>query len=202
MNPRPLPGRDSDTVFDWRGRATSRHYVPMTWIAPQTKRTEAPTIGDERTLLQTWLDFHRETLLHKCAGLTAAQLTLRSAAPSGLSLLGLVRHMADVERAWFRIRFAGEPLGPLYYNAETNPDGDFDDVDPAHAERDFETFAQEVASARAAAARRSLEETFYHAYRKGDVSLRWIYLHMIEEYARHNGHADLIRERIDGATGD
>jgi uncharacterized damage-inducible protein DinB len=174
----------------------------MTWIAPQSTRTDTPPVGDERTLLEAWLEHHRQTLLQKCAGLTPEQLTQRSVEPSSLTLLGLVRHMAEVERAWFRRRFAGEPVDFLYCNVDTNPDGDLADVDTADAKADFDTFTREIELARVAAAGHSLEETFYHSHRRVEMNLRWVYLHMIEEYARHNGHADLLRERIDGATGE
>jgi hypothetical protein len=172
----------------------------MTWIAPKIDRTEPPEIADERTSLETWLDYHRKTLLFKCAGLTGEQLAARVVEPSSLTLLGLVRHMAGVERSWFRRRFTGEQVDTLYYDLDDNPDGDFDDVDPANAEADFATFEREVEAARAAAAGHGLDETFRH--RETDFDLRWVYVHMIEEYARHNGHADLIRERIDGTVGD
>lgn len=152
-------------------------------------------------MLDAWLDFHRQTLLWKCAGLTAAELAARSAEPSALSLLGLVRHMAEVERGWFRHGFAREPVGNLYCSEE-RPESDFDDVDAKDAEKDIATFRQEVGLARAAVAGHSLDEVFLQERRGTEVSLRWIYLHMIEEYARHNGHADLLRERIDGVTGD
>ncbi|MCW2500026.1 MAG: hypothetical protein JWN87_1702 [Frankiales bacterium] len=173
----------------------------MTWTATDISRAEPPDIGDERTQLDAWLDYHRQTLQLKCAGLSPEQLRQRSVSPSSLSLLGLVRHMAEVERSWFRRRLLGEELHFLYCSDE-NPDGDFDDVDTADVETDFATFTEEVELARAAAAGRSLDATFFHAHRQRDMSLRWVYLHMIEEYARHNGHADLLRERIDGATGD
>jgi uncharacterized damage-inducible protein DinB len=173
----------------------------MTWTAPQITRVEPPDTGDDRTQLEAWLDYHRQTLLMKCAGLTPEQLKLRSVEPSDLSLLGLVRHMAEVERAWFRLRFAGEQLD-LLYCSDSNPDGDFDDVDAADAESDFAVFTAEVELARAAAKGRALEATFVNSRRHVDMDLRWVYLHMIEEYARHNGHADLLRERIDGVTGD
>jgi uncharacterized damage-inducible protein DinB len=152
-------------------------------------------------MLDGWLDWHRGTLLHKCSGLTGEQLAERTVPPSSLSLLGLVRHMAEVERAWFRNRFAGAGLGNLY-SSDESPDGDFDDVDPADAEADFATFGREVELARTAAAGHQLEETFPMPSRNKVFSLRWVYIHMIEEYARHNGHADLIRERIDGVVGD
>jgi uncharacterized damage-inducible protein DinB len=160
-----------------------------------------PNAGDERALLEAWLDYHRQTLLTKCAGLTVEQLRRRSVEPSPLSLLGLVRHMAEVERAWFRTRFAGAALGYIYVS-DANPDAEFDDVDTADAAADFGVLAAEIDGARAAAAGRSLDETFIHPRTDTELSLRWVYLHMIEEYARHNGHADLLRERIDGATGD
>ena len=173
----------------------------MTWAAPKITRDDPPLVAGERPMLDAWLDFHRQTLLWKCAGLTGAELARRSAEPSGLSLLGLVRHMAEVERSWFRHGFAREPVGDLYCSDE-RPDADFDDATAGTAEADIATFRQEVGLARAAVGGHSLDETFYQARRKRHVSLRWIYLHMIEEYARHNGHADLIRERIDGAVGD
>jgi uncharacterized damage-inducible protein DinB len=172
----------------------------MTWTAPEITRTKAPFVADERAMLEAWLDFHRQTLLMKCAGLTADQLRRRSAEPSPLSLLGLVRHMADVERGWFRHGVAREDIEDIY-STEANVDGDFNDVDSADAEADLATFAAEVEAARKAAAGRSLDDTF-RSRRGTEISLRWVYVHMIEEYARHNGHADLIRERIDGVTGD
>ncbi|MEV0728946.1 MULTISPECIES: DinB family protein [Polymorphospora] len=173
----------------------------MTWTAPPAERATEPYTGPERPMLEGWLDWHRQTLLTKCAGLTADQLRTASAEPSNLTLLGLVRHMTEVERAWFRRRFAGETIGEVHCS-EANPDGDFDDVATADAAADLAAFQREIELARAAAAGHDLDETFFHQRRGAEMSLRWIYLHMIEEYARHNGHADLIRERIDGATGD
>jgi uncharacterized damage-inducible protein DinB len=151
-------------------------------------------------MLEGWLDWHRQTLLSKCAGLTAEQLKLRAVEPSSLSLLGLLRHMTEVERSWFRKRAAGEQV-PALYHSDANPDGDFDDVGQADAEADHAAFLAEIEAARAAAAGLPLEHEFPTS-RRPAISLRWVYLHMIEEYARHNGHADLLRERIDGTTGD
>lgn len=173
----------------------------MTWTAPKIDRKHEPYLGDERTMLDGWLDYHRDTLLLKCADLTAEQLKQRSVEPSSLSLLGLVRHMAEVERSWFVRRFRGEAVDFIHCS-DDNPDGDFDDVDGADAEADFAIFHREVERARKAAVGRSLDETFMHDRMQVQMNLRWIYVHMIEEYARHNGHADLIRERIDGVTGD
>jgi hypothetical protein len=166
-------------------------------------RVEAPLIADERTMLETWLDYHRATALWKCAGLSDAQLKLRSAHPSTLSLLGLVRHMTEVERGWFRRTIGGENAPPLYYSKE-RPDGDFDDVDEADPAAMFDSFTAEVEVCRAVAAGVGLETVVANRSNdgRGDFSVRWIYVHMIEEYARHNGHADLLRERIDGAKGD
>ena len=170
------------------------------WTAPPVDRTDEPVTGDERLMLDGWLDHHRDTLLLKCAGLTAAQLKQAAAEPSTLTLLGLVRHMAEVERSWFRIRAAGQDVGWLFCS-DTNLDGDLDDVAGADAEADFATFRDEVRLAREAAAGLPLEHEF-STKRHTAMSLRWVYLHMIEEYARHNGHADLLRERIDGVTGE
>jgi uncharacterized damage-inducible protein DinB len=173
----------------------------MTWTAPQIERRSEPFVADERAMLQGWLDLHRDTLLFKCAGLTAEQLKRASADPSNLTLLGLVRHMAEVERAWFRQRVAGERIEGIFSSPD-NFDGDFDDVADADAESDFATYRAEVAACDAAVAGRSMDETFVHPRTRREMSIRWVYVHMIEEYARHNGHADLIRERIDGVTGD
>jgi Protein of unknown function (DUF664) len=174
----------------------------MTWTAPQVQRTDPPLRAGERESLETWLDFHRATLLYKCAGLTAAQLVRRPVPPSTLSLLGLVRHMAEVERWWFRRLFAGQSgVGDLFITDEY-PDGEFDLAEASGAAADLATFAAECDLARETAAGRSLDETFRHPRRVGPIDLRWVYAHMIEEYARHNGHADILREQIDGITGD
>jgi hypothetical protein len=174
----------------------------MTWTAPDVVRHEPPDVADERSALQGWLDYHRATLRWKCSGLDGAQLTARPVQSSTLSVLGLVRHMAEVERSWFRIRFAEQGDLGLLYCSDEFPDGDFDLADGSGAERDFAAFTTECAAADEAAAGRSLDDTFPNPRGGGAMDLRWIYLHMIEEYARHNGHADLLRELIDGVTGD
>jgi uncharacterized damage-inducible protein DinB len=171
----------------------------MTWTAPDVTRPAVPRVADERTMLEAWLDFHRQTLLMKCAGLGAEQLKQRSAAPSTLTLHGLVRHMAEVEREWFRLCFAGQDLSSLYSTDEW-PNADFDDLEAADPATDFATFMEEIRLARAVTVERSLDDTFVHPQRGVEIKLRWVYVHMIEEYARHNGHADLIRERLDGVT--
>ncbi len=171
----------------------------MTWTAPEIDRRNEPYVADERTMLQGWLDLHRDTLLFKCQGLTGEELTRRTVEPSTLSLLGLVRHMAAVERSWFH-RAAGAAHDDLYYS-DDNLDGDFDDGTAESAEADFATFRAECAKADALVADLPLDHTF-DTTRDRTINLRWVYTHMIEEYARHNGHADLLRERLDGKTGD
>jgi hypothetical protein len=180
-----------------------RHHDPVTWIAPDVPRAEPPQVAGERESLETWLDYHRATLLHKCAGLTGDQLATRAVPPSSLSLLGLVRHMAEVERSWFQRRFGGQHELPFLYCSDEVPDGDFDLAEGSGAEADFATFVAECDLARQTAAGRSLDETFLGRRDSTDrtFDLRWAYVHMIEEYARHNGHADFLRERIDGVTG-
>jgi uncharacterized damage-inducible protein DinB len=165
-------------------------------------RVEPPYILNERSMLDAWLEYHRATLEEKCSGLSPAQLAERSVPPSNLSLLGLVRHMAEVERSWFQRCFAGDAeAGPIFYSDE-DPDGDFDGADESNVTEGFTTWRAECERSReiagdAAPDARSTGE------RDGEVvSLRWILNHMIEEYARHNGHADFLRERIDGRTGD
>ncbi|MEW2356453.1 DinB family protein [Spirillospora sp. NPDC029432] len=174
----------------------------MAWTAPEVDRTiaplELPTAG-ERALADAWLDLHRRTLLWKCGGLTAEQLKRRAAEPSRLSLLGLVRHMAEVERDWFRTRFAGERPGYLYVT-DDDLDAEFD-VTGADAEADLATYTREIERVRRTLAGRGLDEVYFDFRREREFNLRWVYWTVVQEYARHNGHADLLRERIDGRTG-
>ncbi|MEV8585333.1 DinB family protein [Streptomyces sp. NPDC051180] len=165
-------------------------------------RVDPSTTSGEREALEQWLDFHRVTLAQKCQGLDDTRLRTPSAPPSDLNLLGLVRHMAEVERGWFRRVLAGEDA-PWIYSTEEDPDGDIHASDEDTYEEAHATWQGEIAHARTLAADRGLDDIGVGKHRSGEsFNLRWIYLHMIEEYARHNGHADLIRERIDGATGD
>jgi hypothetical protein len=169
----------------------------------EIERVEPSFAADERSMLVGWLEYHRATLEQKCSGLSAAQLVERSVPPSTLSLLGLVRHMAEVERNWFRRVFAGDDdAGPIFYSDE-DPDGDFDNVDPSNVAEGFATWHEEMERSRAiAGAADSLDARSVGASHGEAVSLRWIITHMIEEYARHNGHADLLRQSIDGETGE
>ena len=164
-------------------------------------RVGAKAVGDERSMLVDFLNAQRATLRLKCAGLHA-ELATRSVEPSTLSLLGLVRHLADVERRWFRQVLAGEPVPPRF-SSTCDPDGDFDG---AVGESDviaqaWAALHEEIAFADEFVANApDLEVTGVDDWR-GEVSLRWVLIHLVEEYARHNGHADLLRERIDGAVG-
>ncbi|KOG87835.1 DinB family protein [Streptomyces varsoviensis] len=163
-------------------------------------RTEPPPTGDERTALTSTLDWHRATFELKCSGVPLDRLSEKGIPPSGLSLHGLIRHLAAVERWWFRIQFAGERVPQLYYS-DDEPDQDFDDLagDPTVALAVWRAECEWSREIVAGAA--SLDATGTR-HRTGEpVSLRRILVNMIAEYARHNGHADLLRERIDGATG-
>ncbi|MBT2387284.1 DinB family protein [Streptomyces sp. ISL-11] len=167
-----------------------------------SQRPGPPTDCDERTSLEGWLDFHRETLARKCEGLTDEQLREASVPPSELTLLGLVRHLAECERGWFGNVLAGDEKAaePIYFTDE-DPDGEFHLSERDTWEEAYATWQAQIAAAREATRGRSLDDLGVGEHRSGETfNLRWIYTHMIEEYARHNGHADLIRERIDGAT--
>jgi uncharacterized damage-inducible protein DinB len=164
-------------------------------------RPSPPRSAPEREMLEAWLDFHRITLERKCSGLAPEQLRRRAVPPSPLSLLGLVRHMAEVERGWFRRALANEDAPPHYYS-DDDPDGDFDHVDTADVAEAFATWRAECAHARAVLASFSdLDAMGRNETRPERPSVRWVLVHMIEEYARHNGHADLLREVIDGVVG-
>ena len=157
--------------------------------------------GDERTTLTGFLEDQRSTLAWKCQGLSDAQLKEPSVPPSKLTLLGLVRHMAEVERNWFRRRLSNQPL-PGIWCTELNPDADFDDVAGADVAASFAAWENECREARTILRQLdSLEVTFVSRHQE-EMSARCMVNHMIEEYSRHNGHADLLRERIDGKTGD
>lgn len=169
------------------------------WVAPGYTRADEPFTGSERAMLDGFLDWYRASLLRRCTGLTAAQLAERSVPPSNLSLLGIVRHLTDVERTYFRRRWGGQDIASYYATAD-RPDAAFDEAGPKHARRDLERLVAEQDAARRAVAGLPLEEIYVNP-RWGEMSLRWALTHLIAEYAAHAGQADLIRERIDGRTG-
>jgi uncharacterized damage-inducible protein DinB len=177
--------------------------MTVIWSGDGTQRDEPDLTADEKKALDEWVEYHRATLLMKCEGLTSEQLKTRAVEPSTLSLLGLVRHMSEVERGWFRRHAAREDV-EFFYSYDADPDADLNDLDTADASADIDHFITECQRCREATAELSLDEIVpsrgHHPERTRNI--RWIYLHMIEEYARHNGHADLLRERIDGVTGD
>jgi len=166
------------------------------------RRVEPPFVLDEREMLERWLDFHRTTLQLKCEGLTDELRKRRPIDTSMLSLHGLVRHMAEVERGWFRRTLLRQPgLPHIWFDEAVGEDSELVPLDDANWEADLAAWQAECDASRAAAAELTLDDT---GLRRGDgdeVSLRWIYVHMVEEYARHNGHADLIREMVDGRVG-
>ncbi len=171
----------------------------MTWTAPEVTRPDGSIAAPEAELLLGLLDFHRATLLFKCAGLTPEQLATASVEESNLTLQGLIRHLSKVERIWFRQRFRAEPI-PRLYSTPERPDADYEDIDPARAEAEYATLLDEQRRSREAADGASLDERFVSGDGE-EGTLRFIFVHMIGEYARHNGHADMIRQRIDGVTG-
>ncbi|MGW1496570.1 DinB family protein [Streptomyces sp. NPDC002402] len=168
--------------------------------AVTVERIGPPLTGGERETLRAFLDFHRATLAMKCEGLTDEELRKQSMPPSTLSLLGLVRHMAEVERAWFRRVINGEDI-PLVWSDEDDYQVAYDASASTRSEA-FDAWQSEVEHARRIEARaESLEVTGYQARWGENVSLRLVILHLIHEYARHNGHADFLREGIDGTVG-
>ncbi|WP_432967670.1 DinB family protein [Dactylosporangium sp. CA-233914] len=171
----------------------------MTWVAPQPPPFGGSLVAGERTLLEGFLDWQRAVLVGKCTGLTGAELAEAAVPPSTLSLLGLIRHLSDVEREWFHARFHGRTV-QYHYRRPDARDAAFEEVDPAHAERDYQRLIDEWRSSRESVAGVGLDDAFEDVLR-GPMSLRAVYLHLIQEYARHNGHADLLRQRIDGETG-
>jgi uncharacterized damage-inducible protein DinB len=158
------------------------------------ERTDPPLIADEEATFVGFLEFHRDTFLWKIDGLTPEQMRRAASPPSDLSLWGLLRHLADVDRGWLH-GLDGEPTERLF-------PGDSDLVVPLDAdlEADLATFRSVCERSRAIVAAHDLDDTLTR--RDETFSLRWILVHLVEEYARHNGHADLLRQAIDGATGE
>jgi Protein of unknown function (DUF664) len=168
----------------------------MVWTAPEVTRPQRQLIADERSALEGFLGYHQSTLRWKCQGLTGDELSQRALPPSQLSLLGIVRHMAEMERWWFQRSAGGlAELGDVY------AEDCFELAAPGRAEADFAIFDAECGASREALKDRSLDDLFSHPGRDFELDVRFAYVHMIEEYARHNGHADLLREQIDGLVG-
>jgi uncharacterized damage-inducible protein DinB len=176
--------------------AERRYIVVEDLVDP--RRAEPAFVQSERDMLEGWLEFHRTTLLMKCEGLDDQQRKARPVATSNLSLHGLVRHMAEVERNWFRRVLLEEDASPIWFDPAIE-DSELIPLDDADWDGDRTAWLAECEDSRQAASSRELEDV---GDRRGrPCSLRWIYNHMIEEYARHNGHADLIRELVDGTVG-
>jgi hypothetical protein len=163
-----------------------------------TDRRTPDQDGDERALLLDWLGFHRDTLAAKCAGLSRTQLVEAAVPPSNLSLLGLVRHLTEMERVYLIWGIGGGPL-TLHYCSDADPEADFAGAATAGVDATMQIWARECAAAdELVAAVPDLD-----APGEGNgYSLRWNLLKVIGEYARHNGHADLLRETIDGSVGE
>lgn len=165
------------------------------------RRPDPPFTAPEREMLEAWLDWHRTTLLLKCEGLDDAGRKARPVETSNLSLHGLVRHMAEVERNWFERVLGRDDVPPIWYDRSI-PDSELVPLDDADWAADLARWQEQCDTSRANAARHELDDRGARPSNPGEeFSLRWIYVHMIEEYARHNGHADLIREMVDGAVG-
>jgi uncharacterized damage-inducible protein DinB len=159
-------------------------------------------VGDDGTMLPAWLDYQRATLLWKCELLEGDALVRRSVPPSPMSLLGIVRHMTLVEWGWFERRFAASDVPPPI-DISQDHDADWHDLDPARAMEDIERFQRQCDISREiVAVSQGMDQLVARPWRGVSMSLRWIMVHMIEEYARHNGHADLLRELVDGAVGE
>jgi hypothetical protein len=162
-------------------------------------RPDPPMEAGEKETLTGFLDFQRATLRWKCEGLTPEQLGVAAVGPSRMTLHGLVRHLTEVEVGWFVGTFTDEPV-KYAYSSDGRPDGDWTDLDPSGYVGDLRRYDEAVVRARAVVA--GLQPGDVGEDEGRPITLRWVLVHMIEEYARHNGHADFLRERIDGATGE
>jgi uncharacterized damage-inducible protein DinB len=197
--PEQVPESDAPLPDRW---TASTVYADM-WVDPQDDpRDTGAELLDERSVLIDYLRAYRLTLEMKCAGLDAGQLARRSVPPSTMSLLGLIRHMADVERGWFRQTMAGQDVPWLFRTAEDR-DAAWNGAVPDRAvvEQAWQAWHEEVAFAERFTAEAGDLGIRGTKRAGGTISLREVLVHMIEEYARHCGHADLLRERIDGRTG-
>lgn len=163
-------------------------------------RPHIPRVAAEREALAAYLDYYRATVEMKCRGMTARQARARSMPPSTMSLHGLVRHLASVERWWFQQNFERRDVPFLFCTAD-NPDLDFDPPADADFAADLEAWRGECAVSREIVAAHDLDDTARPLDGDEDVDLRWLVLRMLAEYAQHCGHIDLIREGVDGKTG-
>lgn len=163
-------------------------------------RTGAPRFGSERDMLRAFLDYHRTTLAMKCGGLTDEELRRQSMPPSTLSLLGLVRHMAEVERAWFR-RVFEDNEAPMVWSDKIDFQAAYDASASTRDEAFLAWDAEVENSRRIEREAESLDHAGYQPRWGEEVSLRMVMVHVLLEYGRHNGHADFLREGVDGAVG-
>jgi hypothetical protein len=163
-------------------------------------RSPTARTGSELEQLESVLDFYRATLLTKCSGLDVERLSARPIPSSDLTLRGLLRHSALVEQWWFEATFVGLPVVE-YYTTESDRDADFHDLASATLEEVRTNYDAACQRSRDLSAGHSLDEVAKRLHSDDAVDLRWIHVHMIEEYARHCGHADLLRELLDGVTG-
>jgi hypothetical protein len=185
----------------WHASTMTDQQIPATisYRMPAARADPAP-VADERQALTESLDYYRETFELKCAGLDATRLSERSVPPSTLSLHGLLRHLTGCEQWWFRMQFAGEDVPILYYS-DDDPEQDFDDLG-GDVDEAFALWRAECARSREIVAAGSLDQTGVRKATGEPFTLRWLMLRAIGEYARHCGHADLLRELIDGEVGE
>ena len=184
----------------WAGGVTLRAMSEQ--LSPELPTDYAPQ-ADERATLQFFLDYQRIVLARKADGLTDAQARMAACPPSDLTILGVVRHMTDVERNWFQRSLQAKDLPPHYYGAshpDGDEDGDFHPPPDATLADALAAYWEEIEASNAASTAGALDDI--ERRDRATYSLRWIIVHMIEEYARHIGHADLLRQAIDGVTGD
>jgi len=169
----------------------------VTWAGQNDERVDPPPNGPEKELLEAFLDYHRDTLLMKCEGLSDEELR-RPMVVSGTNLLGVVKHLGYVERWWFQEVFAAQD--PEFLKNDEDPDAEFRIEESDSTESIIEFYKVECDKSRAIVAAANPEDIAEHS--NSERSLRWILLHMIEETCRHNGHMDILREMIDGHTGE
>ena len=198
--PDELPTYEPSATLPERKFGWSNVFLPP----EQDPRDYGPVSGERETLL-SYLRAYRQTLELKCEGLDATAMAARSVPPSDLSLLGLIRHMAEVEHHWFRRVMAGEDA-PRIYRTDGDRDAAFTGAvaDRAVVDEAWETWKAQVSFAEEYVETHDdlgVIGVFEHRGKREELALREVLLHMIEEYARHCGHADLLRERIDGRVG-